>query len=77
MLAVEITHYNFLCDRYKSKQFGPAAEINVGRTSVNCVLYVRLQNLHNLNMEASASFKEKQAERMKRLRDLHMKRVRI
>jgi hypothetical protein len=58
-----------------------AADIGAGRKSVKCVLYVRFQNLHHLNMEPSASgqlsFKEKQAERMKRLRDLHMKRVRI
>lgn len=59
----------------------PTADIDVGRRSVKCVLYICLQNLHNLNMEPSGSgqlsFKEKQAERMKRLRDLHMKRVRI
>lgn len=59
----------------------PAADIDAGRRSLKCVLYVRLQNLHNSNMEPSASgqlsFKEKQAERMKRLKDLHMKRVRI
>lgn len=58
-----------------------AADIDGGRRSVKCVLYVRLQNLHNLIMEPSASgqlsFKEKQAERVKRLRDLHVKRVRI